>query len=88
MWAYGGKEFWGTFGKACLHESMGYAFGRVLPSWSKVALLCVSIVTRSPFAMAFVWVVAITCHNKFLKSILDISLARGVMVTLDPIRWE
>ena len=62
-----GKSFRETFGKIFLHESMSSASGKVVPIWNRVAMLCVSLITGSPFAMVYLWVVAIPCHSKVLK---------------------
>lgn len=62
-----GKSFLRTFGKTFLHESMSLAFGKMLPTWSKVTMLCVFLIIVSLFAMVSSWIVAIPCQNKILK---------------------
>lgn len=54
-----GKNFLGTYGEKCLHESMSYVFDRVFPNRSMVAMLHVSLIKGSPFAMASAWALVI-----------------------------
>ena len=44
-------------------------------------MLCVSVITGFLFASASSWAVAIPCHNKDLKWILDVRASKGAMVT-------
>lgn len=46
-----GKSFLRTFGKTFLYESMSLVFGKMLPTWSRVTMLCVFLIIASLFAM-------------------------------------
>ena len=62
-----GKKVLGNIWKACLHKSMSSIFGKVLPIWNRVVMLRTSLITGSPFKIAYSWAIAIPCHSKVLE---------------------